>query len=248
MKRIIINADDCGKSVHVDKCIEEGIVLGNISSTTIMANMDDFDGAVRLYNQYSNQVSFGWHINLDEGEPLTNSQLLLDKGFFIEKNGRVELNGTAFTKSFLNKEMRLEIKKELKSQWEKLRDNGISITHADSHHFYHTQPCMVQVLPSLFNELGINRCRNVVNYGAKGLSGIARSSWSLYYKLRGMKMPETFCSFLGYYKNPQLKQGETIELMCHPGHQNSDYIIEFELIKNTNLLDWDAKLITFKDI
>lgn len=248
MKSIIINADDCGKSVNVDNCIEEGIVLGKISSTTIMANMDDFAGAIRLYNQYCDHVSFGWHINLDEGSPLTKSQLLLDKGFFIEKNGHLELNGRAFSKSYLNSEMRSEIKKELMAQWERLRDSGIFITHADSHHFYHTQPCMVQVLPSLFNELGITRCRNVVNYGIKGISGVARDSWSLYYRLRGMKMPDTFCSFLGYYKNPRQKQGNTIELMCHPGHHNPDYIKEFELIKETNLLEWDANLITFREI
>lgn len=248
MKQIIINADDCGKSAQVDKCIEEGIELGKISSTTIMANMDDFDGAVRLYKRYSNQVSFGWHINLDEGVPLTRSQLLLDRGFFIEKNGRIELNGRAYVRSFLNKEMRIAIKKELRAQWEKIRDNGISITHVDSHHFYHTQPCMVQILPSLFNEFGIKRCRNIGNYATKGLSGFARSSWSLYYKLLGMKMPDTFCSFLGYYNNPQQKQRNTIELMCHPGHQDPVYVKEFELLKDVNFADWDAKLITYRDI
>ena len=81
MERYIINADDCGKSVIVNKAIEASIINGLITSTTVMANMDDFAGAVRLFQEYGSRISFGWHINLTEGEPLSSSQLLLDNGY-----------------------------------------------------------------------------------------------------------------------------------------------------------------------
>lgn len=248
MKRIIINADDCGKSQIVDASIEEAIKLGRISSTTIMANMDDFEGAVRLYKLYHNYISFGWHINLDEGSPLTRSQLLLDKGFFIEKEGVVLLNGKKYSRRFLDSRMRNEIKKELRAQWEKLNDSGIKITHADSHHYYHTQPSMIQVMPSLFHELNITRCRHVSNYGITGFSGMARAFWAAYFRTRGLKMTDTFCAFEDYNNNPRLKQGETIELMCHPGHPSEKYQNEYNLIKNTDVAKWGAKMITYKEI
>ncbi len=248
MKHIIINADDCGKSVQVDSAIEEAIKLGKISSTTIIANMEDFEGAVKLYKQYYKQISFGWHINLDEGEPLTKSQILLDKGFFIEKDGVVLLNGKKYSKRYLNKGMRNAIKKELRVQWEKLHDSGIEITHADSHHYYHTQPSMIQIMPSLFHELKISRCRHISNYGIPGLRGFARKTWAAYYKMRGLRMPDTFCSFEDYFKTPSLKQGNTIELMCHPGHPSEKYKKEFELIRNTDVSNWGAELITYKEI
>jgi chitin disaccharide deacetylase len=70
MLNIIINADDCGFSPYVNseirKCIDEQI----ISSTTVMSNMDDFSGAVKLYQDYHNKISFGIHFNLTEGHPL----------------------------------------------------------------------------------------------------------------------------------------------------------------------------------
>ena len=248
MKRIIVNADDCGKSVSVDECIEKARVAGKLSSTTIMANMDDFEGAVRLYKEYKEQVSFGWHINLDEGETMTHSQLLLDKGFFVERNGRSYLNGKGFGKKYLDRSTRDEIRKELKAQWGKLRDSGIEISHADSHHFYHTQPSMLLVMPSLFKELGIKRCRQVSNYGFSGLSSAARSLWAAYMKARGMIMPETFCSFNQYYSNSNNKQGETIELMCHPGHSDPIYIKEYECLMKTDVSQWGAKLITYREI
>lgn len=248
MKKIIINADDCGKSQYVNSCIEEAITLGKISSTTIMANMEDFEGAVKLFKQYNEKISFGWHINLDEGAPLTKSQILLDAGFFVEKNGVVLLNGMAFRKKYFNKEMRTAIKNELRTQWVKIRDNGINITHADSHHYVHTQPSMIQIMPSLFQELNITRCRHVANYGITGLSGIARKAWAAYYKMNGIHMPDTFGSFDEYYGNPHLKQGNTIELMCHPGHPSELYKKEIELIKKIDISNWGAELITYKEI
>ena len=247
-KKIIINADDCGKSQYVNSCIEEAIMLGKISSTTIMANMDDFDGAVKLYRNYHDLISFGWHINLDEVHPLTDSQILLDEGFFIEKDGMLLLNGMSFRKKYLNKEMRFAIEKELRCQWEKIRDNGINITHADSHHFIHSQPNMTSIMPSLFHALNITRCRHVANYGITGLSAMARSVWAAYYKMRGLQMTDIFCAFIDYYNNQNLKHGNTIELMCHPGHQSMLYKKEYELIKTTDVSNWGAKLITYKDI
>lgn len=248
MRKIIINADDCGISKHVDSCIEEAIKQGLISSTTILANMDDFDGAVKLYKTYHDHISFGWHINLDEGASLTRSQVLLDKGIFIERDNQIYLNGSAFGRSFFNKEVRQAIKTELRSQWEKLSDNGIIISHVDGHHFIHTQPSMIQIMPSLFKELGINRCRHVSNYGHSGLSGLARSLWASYYKSRGMRMPDTFSSLADYYNDRFLPQGRTIELMCHPGHQNKKYQEEFALLRTIDFKEWEACLCTYYDV
>ena len=91
--RIIINADDCGLSEIVDKEIEYCIRHGLISSTTIMANMDDFEGARRLYDTYGNAVSFGWHMNLTEGEPLTNvPRTAVEQGYNVLSITHVEGN------------------------------------------------------------------------------------------------------------------------------------------------------------
>lgn len=250
MKNIIINADDCGVSQYVDAEIEKCIKLGKITSTTILANGDDFDGAINLYKLYNKEISFGWHLNLDEGQALTRSQLLLDIGFFVEDNGIVILNGRSFGKYNFNSEERNEIKKELKAQWGKLMDNGIKITHVDSHHFYHTRPCMLRIAPSLFRELNINRCRNILNYGLTGINLAARALWSSYYKLNGFKLPGTFSFYGNYHKDSSKKTKQTIELMIHPGHSNKDYIDEYNLMLNADYKQlWpEAKLITYKDI
>lgn len=238
MRKIIINADDCGISEHVNACIEDAIKLGCISSTTIIANMSDFEGAVRLFNLYHDHISFGWHINLDEGAPLTSSQLLLDKGFFIEVEGKIKMNGSGFRYAYFSSLMKKEIERELLAQWEKLNDYGIKITHADSHHFIHSQPSMIQIIPALLEKLKIERCRHVANYGFTGISKLARSIWASFFKLHGIRMPDTFCAFSDYYNNRFFSQGDSIELMCHPGHNSTEYQKEFELVKTTDVKEW----------
>lgn len=247
-KKIIINADDCGKDIYVDSSIKDAILEGKISSTSIMANMRDFDGAVKLYKEFCDQISFGWHINLTEGEPLIQSQLLLDSGYFIEKEGIVYLNGKSFYGRQLQSEQKIEIRKELIAQYSKLRDYGIEVSHADGHHHIHMSPSMIGFMPSLFKELGITRCRHKKNYGMSAISYFAREMWSIPFKIRGITMPDTLGDFTTYYNNPLLRQGTIVELECHPGHPNLDFQQEMKLVYTAALNDWGAKLITYRDL
>lgn len=247
-RRIIINADDCGISKQVNQEIESCITSGKITSTTIMANMEDFDGAVRLYHQYNDVVSFGWHINLTEGQPLTCSQLLLDRGFFKENEGKIYFNGYAFRNKLVGKDMRNEIHKELLAQYTRLRDSGIMPTHADSHQHIHTTLSMLFIVPSLLKVLGIAKCRRLRNYVPSSYSRLLRNCWGAWMKMHGMKMTDTFCAFHEYYDTPLITQGMLVELMCHPGHQGDEYREEYELLKKADFDKLKAKLISYKEL
>lgn len=85
--KLIINADDCGYSSVVNRRIEEEIWHHRITSTTVMANMDDFEGAVRLYEKYGKDISFGVHLNMTEGKPLLDSEELLSAGVLKKAAG-----------------------------------------------------------------------------------------------------------------------------------------------------------------
>lgn len=96
--KLIINADDCGKNKEVNAAISHFIETGKITSTTVMANMDDLEGASRLFDEYQDSISFGIHLNLTEGHPLRYSQELLDRGYYKEtanvagEKGNIYLN------------------------------------------------------------------------------------------------------------------------------------------------------------
>ena len=251
MKRkcIIINADDCGASSLVDEHIEQAILAGKITSTTVIVNMDDFEGAVSLYKKYSDRISFGWHINLSEGKPLLYSQLLLDKGYYIEKDGGAEFNGKAFWKKKLTHEVKEAIRNELKAQYSKLLDGGIILSHADGHHHIHTSPSLMFLVPSLLEELGVKKMRRMRNYVPFSLDYLTRKFvvGTVAITHPHIKMTDTFSYFQEYIDNPNLPSGKTVELECHPGHPK--YAEEEKILLNSNLeKQFGAKLISYKDL
>lgn len=226
--RLIINADDCGKSVEVDDSIAHFIEAGKITSTTVMANMNDFDGAVRLYNQYKDSVSFGVHLNLTEGAPLLYSQELLDKEYYKESEGGIILNAGHLRQKIATPSIQEEFEKELCAQIEKVLDSGIKISHIDSHHHIHTALLLIRLMPRLSKRYGINKMRRMRNYvpSASQLNVAMRNSWAKMIKLqnRAITMTDYFGSFTEWHKYgaPILADGVTMELMCHPGGYQKD--------------------------
>lgn len=246
---IIINADDCGLNEHVNKEIERFINAGKISSTTVMANMHDLEGAVRLYGKYGDKISFGWHMNLTEGEPLLKNQLLLDNGYYKEKDGRVVFNGLSFRFKQVPRYMFPEIKKELIAQYEKIKDSGIIITHADSHHHIHTTKGFVGFFPGFLKEIGIGKCRRMRNYMDFSMSYCARQAWAMWFRLHGLKMPDCFCEFQEYHDKPNTRNWKSLEIMVHPGHPSEAYTKEALLLdEDFDKLFSTAKLINYKEI
>ncbi len=253
MNRIIINADDCGYSKDVNRHIEYAINKRRITSTSVMANMDDFDGAVHLYKEYKDTTSFGFHMNLTQGTPLLYSQELLDLGFFKEDNGLIVFDGNPFRRKLLSKRIREAIYKEVLTQAEKIMDSGVKISHIDSHHFMHQSVFMIPLLPKLCNDIGVFKIRNYRNYMPFSLNKIIRTAWSKVIKIENYKIsfPKYFVDFQTFYNNNSSgikyhKDNDTIELMCHPGgiyKEEEDLLLEIDVEKKFN-----CQLINFNEL
>lgn len=161
--RLIINADDCGRTKEVDIAIQKCIESHCLSSTTIMANMDDFDGAVKLYNSYKEVTSFGCHLNLTEGTPLTKTPRLLDMGYVKQDGNKYTFNGRSFWGKPLDKEAQDEIYIELDSQVQKILDSGVNPSHFDSHHHIHTELSITPIVSKLAKKYHIKKIRGIEN-------------------------------------------------------------------------------------
>lgn len=252
--RIIINADDCGYSQSVNERIENAIVRGRITSTTVMANMGDLEGAARLYKDYCEKISFGFHLNLTEGRPLLKNQQLLDLGFYIEKDGTVVFNGSPYRRRFLSKEARDGIYKEVLAQAEKIRDSGISLSHIDSHHFIHQAFFMIPILLKLCEQLHIYKVRNYWNYYPSILHRALKSCWSksLLIQNKRIVLPKWFSSYEMFYDynekhTPLYQENDVVELMVHPG--NPIYTREEELLIDTDVAyKYNGQLINYNQL
>ena len=69
---IVRNADDFGKSTEINNAILTCFKDGLIDRTTIMVNMPGADEAAELAREEGFFDKVGLHLNLTEGEPLTD--------------------------------------------------------------------------------------------------------------------------------------------------------------------------------
>lgn len=83
--KIIINADDLGLNPTVNSAIENGIINGGVTSSTILSNTKYLKELKVLIEKYSHE-SFRIHLNLTLGESFTKSRIFLKYGI-IDDNG-----------------------------------------------------------------------------------------------------------------------------------------------------------------
>ena len=89
MKRLIINADDLGADEARNTGIFEGIQAGTVTSASILPNGPELQDALkRIHTESFRNVSWGVHLNLSEGKPVStgNSILLGPNGMFLGKS------------------------------------------------------------------------------------------------------------------------------------------------------------------
>lgn len=142
MKRLIINADDCGADKARNAGIFEAIKKGVVTSISILPNGPAFDDAMQRIKSLNNEkVSWGVHINLSEGKPLSSGLQVLagPDGCFPGKLPAMKL----FTNNN-NNALEREIIIELDAQVKKLLNAGILIRHLDSHHHIHAFPAVIK--------------------------------------------------------------------------------------------------------
>lgn len=136
MKQLIVNADDFGMSEEVNDGIKRGIEAGVITSVSIMVNMPFFEDAVK-YLKIHPDIPVGLHFNLTEGSPVS---VWRDVSTLIREDGNFYYWTNLLSSIFTRKIEVNQIKKELTSQYEKLKKSGIPINHIDSHHHIHLYP------------------------------------------------------------------------------------------------------------
>lgn len=250
MRRIIINADDFGINEVVTAEIERQILAGNVSSTTVMANGGCLEEVKRFASEHP-EVSFGVHLCLSEFDSLTKSEglklagLIDDGGCFIHK--------TVFgLKNLSDKAVKKAIREELNAQIDTVVALGFPISHADSHHHVHTIYPLRELFADVLRNRGIKKVRLGGDFRTMRMklhvcNWIQRSRLNKYYQ-------KLFTTADGFYSYAEfiddgwpVNNGETVELMCHPGHPGLKFREEMERMEQT-ARPYDIKLISYNEL
>ena len=150
---VIVHADDFGETGDITEGICLGIEAGVVTSTSVMVNMPGTADALRRMPRLAQQASFGIHLNLCEGRPLTRGATLMDaNGQFLRKR-------TLAAHALTGKLSLSELEAEVTAQIGILLDVGVRVSHLDGHKHLHQLPIVCTAVAHVLPRFGIERVR-----------------------------------------------------------------------------------------
>jgi len=231
--RLIVNADDYGRTASVSRGICDAHLNGLVTTTTAMINLPGALEDVRRGIERAPTLAFGVHLNLTCGKPLTPPDrvpTLIDaNGWFHGKN-----------QIFSNPELLdlAEIKMEYKAQIERFLQTETELDHLDSHHHVGIASTEIWILlTELAVEYGCGvrtpfphdiREEDMLELYPASMIDFSRTQAKEQLETLAIPHPEYFfASFFGKYavldhliKLLQELPNGVSEIMCHPGYSD----------------------------
>ena len=217
-RKIIVNADDFGRSAEVNRAIVEAFHKNVISSATLMTNMPGFQEACELAHSHRLLGKIGLHLNLTEGYPLSDPIRQCVR--FCDDVGMLRRRQTRFR---LSQEEKLALETEIAAQIKACLDRGVCPTHLDSHHHVHTEWAIGAAAITVARRYGIRAIRLSRNCGP-GIDFVRRVyKWLYNTRLRTYGLAKT--RYFGSSADVQEILATTsgnIEIMVHPTCEDAD--------------------------
>jgi len=142
-RRLIVNADDFGKSSEINRAVIEAYQRGILTSASLMVNEPGLAEAVDLAKANPG-LGIGLHLTLLCGHAAirdgSNSILIDPSGAF--KRGPVASGWQYFFTRGLRQPLRLEIA----AQFRKFFDTGLALDHVNGHLHMHLHPTVFNLL------------------------------------------------------------------------------------------------------
>ena len=265
MKRLIINADDYGRSPDISRGIRATHLDGVVTSSTCMMNIPTTAADIAVAVRETPELDLGVHLVLTMGRPISEPgaipSLVDEEGYFFKYRPLLERLSQLDTK---------EVKSEWRAQIERfIQAAGRTPTHLDSHHHAsYFSPSLFRVMLELAGEYDC-AIRYPFSEVSKELEETAPHVPGLIQEFNP-RMPDVF--YVNFYDENATEEklldiithsGEgTGEIMCHPGFvdqaftQESIYNFqrerELKILKKPDIKEAiqsnGIELITFADL
>jgi len=150
-KRLIVTADDFGRSVPVNEAVEDAHTRGILTAASLMVNETALDDAVERARRLPG-LGVGLHVTLVDGLPaLPPGQIPA----LVDSEGRFGRDLAAKgARIFLESGARAQAAAEMRAQFERYRATGLPLAHVDFHHHYHQHPTIFSLAVDLAVEFG----------------------------------------------------------------------------------------------
>ena len=236
MVRLIVNADDYGRTPGVAAGIREAHQHGIVTSTTAMMNMSGIAQALRVAQEECPRMGLGVHLLLTVGRPLLPA-------------GRVDsltdTDGAFFRPSALSGRLATLVYGEVLAEWRAQVERFIAVTgrsptHLDAHHHVaYWTPLLLRAMLELAHAYGcairLPTGAEAERVGMEMLAGLVQPLCAWAGPLLDAYRPRHPDHFeASFYSAGTTREhllhllshlpAGTTELMCHPGHADAELL------------------------
>ena len=152
LRTLVINADDLGLTVGVNTGIFDAHEQGMLTSASLMANAPATVDAIRRVRSRPS-LGIGVHLTLVDGVPTLPPSRVPT---LVDDDGRFRASWRPFIVDCLMRRVALDdVERELTAQIDRLRSEGIRLTHLDAHKHVHAYPPVFEVVARLAHRFRI---------------------------------------------------------------------------------------------
>jgi chitin disaccharide deacetylase len=158
--RVILNADDFGHSDETVRATIACFTAGALTSATIMARMPATQDAL-AFARSRTEFSYGVHLTfVGDGieTPLSPPAAI---PALVDEHGRFRRTNEVRRDALLGRLPVDQIAREAEAQIAAVRDEGVEVSHVDSHRHLHKFGPFREALKQVLPRFGITRLRNV---------------------------------------------------------------------------------------
>ncbi len=228
MKQYFFSADDFGYSPEINKAILLCLKNNDISTASLMANMEFTKEAIEIIRKEGLENRIGLHFNLTEGRPLSDD--IKKESKFCDNEGN--FNATRNERFiFLSKSEKKAVRKELMAQFKILNEAGIKPAFIDSHKHIHEEFGIFKLVLAFSREMNIPKIRKAKNIGeqtfAKKLYRQYINSQINTYSLARSSYFGSYIDYIACRKTNRIKHKKTTEIMIHPFLNEKNILYDF---------------------
>lgn len=184
-RRLIVNADDFGRSASINQAVIRAHRDGILTSASLMVNEPSYEEAVRLAKE-NPALGIGLHLTLVCGRPSLSREKIPD---LLKLDGQFTNNPvTAGLNYFFSRKVESQLRAEMEAQFEKFHATGLPLDHINGHLNIHLHPVIFRILMENADKWGIKHLRltrDLFGLNAQLASGewIYRTSHAVIYRM-----------------------------------------------------------------
>jgi len=156
VRRLIVNADDFGRSETVNEAVIQAHRRGILTSASLMVNESACEGAVALARQ-NPRLGVGLHLALIRGRSALSSNEIPELVNKAGEFGQAPL--ASGLRYFFNRRLKDQLSREIHAQFRKFHTLGIPLDHVNGHLHFHLHPVIFGIVLKHAGQLGVRRIR-----------------------------------------------------------------------------------------